>query len=262
MIPAAYLVEWTANAPWKSMDQVEQDLMICRVLIELFSDTFLAENLAFRGGTAIHKLYLKPQVRYSEDIDLVQIKSGPFGQIADRIQERLFFLGIPKKLRKENNFTLVYRFQSEFEPLKLLKLKVETNCREHFTVEGLRNFPFSLHSSWVNGKVDITTYTIEELAGTKLRALYQRRKGRDMFDLYKILTTYPEVDRSAIVRIFYEYMYRFGKAPSGATYLLNIENKITDPDFTRDTDAILSPGEMYQPEVAFKLLRDELFHLL
>ncbi len=262
MIPAAYIVEWTANAPWKSMDQVEQDLMICRVLIELFSDSFLKENLAFRGGTAIHKLYLKPQVRYSEDIDLVQVKSGPFGQIADRIQERLHFLGIPRKLRKENNFTLVYRFQSEFEPLKTIKLKVETNCREHFSVEGLRSLPFTLHSSWAKGESDITTYTIEELAGTKLRALYQRSKGRDMFDLYKILMTYPETNRRAIVRIYYDYMNRFGKAPSGATYLLNIENKIVDPDFFRDTDAILSPGEMYKPEDAFKLLKEEIFNLL
>lgn len=62
---------------WRSDAQVEQDLIISRALVEIFSDDFLRENLAFRGGTALYKLYLTPAPRYSEDIDLVQIKEGP-----------------------------------------------------------------------------------------------------------------------------------------------------------------------------------------
>jgi len=75
VIPQAYITEWSNNVPWHTNEQVEQDLVICRALVALFQDDFLAENLAFRGGTALHKLYLQPQPRYSEDIDLVQIKS-------------------------------------------------------------------------------------------------------------------------------------------------------------------------------------------
>jgi len=75
VIPQAYITEWSNNVPWQTNEQVEQDLVICRALVALFQDDFLAENLAFRGGTALHKLYLQPQPRYSEDIDLVQIKS-------------------------------------------------------------------------------------------------------------------------------------------------------------------------------------------
>jgi len=89
MIPRAYITEWTQYAPWKSNEQVEQDLVICRVLVEIFSDTFLSKELAFRGGTALHKLYLHPQARYSEDIDLVQINEGPIGLILDRIRALL-----------------------------------------------------------------------------------------------------------------------------------------------------------------------------
>lgn len=73
MIPKPYIAKWQKHAPWKEFSQVEQDLIISRTLIELFSDDFLKENLAFRGGTALHKLYLNPAPRYSEDIDLVQI---------------------------------------------------------------------------------------------------------------------------------------------------------------------------------------------
>lgn len=73
MIYERAIREWNEAVPWKSLQMVEQDLVICRALASIFNDEFLRENLAFRGGTALHKLYLSPQPRYSEDIDLVQI---------------------------------------------------------------------------------------------------------------------------------------------------------------------------------------------
>ena len=76
MIPRDYITEWRAHAPWVQDIQVEQDLVICRALVAIFSDPHLKEALAFRGGTALYKLHLKPAARYSEDIDLVQIKAG------------------------------------------------------------------------------------------------------------------------------------------------------------------------------------------
>jgi len=65
MIPKPNIARWQEYAPWKHFSQVEQDLVISRTLVELFSDDYLKENLAFRGGTALHKLYLDPAPRYS-----------------------------------------------------------------------------------------------------------------------------------------------------------------------------------------------------
>lgn len=79
---------------------VEQDLIISRALVAIFSDDFLASQLAFRGGTALHKLYLSPQPRYSEDIDLVQITAGPIKPIMYRLGEVLEFL--PNRVTKQN----------------------------------------------------------------------------------------------------------------------------------------------------------------
>ena len=62
MIPKAYIDAWRSVAPWNESSQVEQDLVLTRAVVELFSNNFLKENLAFRGGTALHKLYLQPQV--------------------------------------------------------------------------------------------------------------------------------------------------------------------------------------------------------
>src|SRR5690606_32082647 len=120
MIPQAYITEWSNRVPWQTNEQVEQDLVICRALVEIFSDPFLSDRLAFRGGTALHKLYMQPQPRYSEDIDLVQVKEEPFGPVIDRLRERLSFLGTPVRKQKENNNTLIFRFDSEFPPVQKL----------------------------------------------------------------------------------------------------------------------------------------------
>jgi predicted nucleotidyltransferase component of viral defense system len=127
---------------------------------------------------------------------------------------------------------LHYRFESEFPPIQKLRLKVETNCREHFAVLGYQKFPFQVNSSWFKGACNITTYPLEELLGTKIRALYQRRKGRDLYDLFKALVQVPD--------------------------LQNLEAKIQDDEFTGDIAALLRPTEKYDQEFAFKYVRTEL----
>src|SRR3989344_8375217 len=163
MIPRAHITEWSNHVPWQTNEQVEQDLIISRALIEIFNDEFLSQHMAFRGGTALHKLYLQPQPRYSEDIDLVQIKSEPIKETIQRIQEKLAFIGTSSVNVKRDNNTVVFKFVSEIEPIQNLKLKIETNCREHFTVFGLQKMKFSVDSEWYKGECEITTYKLEEL---------------------------------------------------------------------------------------------------
>ena len=69
MIPENFIQRWHQNVGWQTPAQVEQDLILSRMLVEIFSDPFLNEELAFRGGTAFHKLFITPAARYSEDID-------------------------------------------------------------------------------------------------------------------------------------------------------------------------------------------------
>jgi Nucleotidyl transferase AbiEii toxin, Type IV TA system len=88
MIPLDYITEWRVHAPWPELSQVEQDLIISRALVELYSHPVVAENLAFRGGTALFKLHLSP-ARYSEDIDLVQMMPGAIGPVMDAVQEKI-----------------------------------------------------------------------------------------------------------------------------------------------------------------------------
>jgi len=259
MIPQAYIAEWSQQVPWVTNEQVEQDLIICRALVEIFSDEWLAERLAFRGGTALHKLYLQPQPRYSEDIDLVQITGDPFGPVVDRIRDRLAFLGEPKRSPKAHNFTLNYRFESEFPPVVNLRLKVETNTREHFTVLGLQQFPFEVKSSWFEGSCLLTTYHLEELLGTKLRALYQRRKGRDLYDLFIALTQQPDLNKDALLHSYRAYMkFSVENPPSPTEFVLNMEAKMEDDEFLGDTTALLRPDLPYNPHVAYETVRTQI----
>lgn len=86
MIPQAYIAEWRKYAPWSESHQVEQDLVLTKALIQIYSDKYLKEAFAFRGGTAMQKIYFESPTRYSEDIDLVQIRKETIGASIDVIR--------------------------------------------------------------------------------------------------------------------------------------------------------------------------------
>lgn len=144
MIQKAFITQWGTVVPWSSPRLVEQDLIICRALVSIFSDPFLKEHLAFRGGTALHKLYLEPQPRYSEDIDLVQVNAEPIKETMDHLREALSWLGEPVVKQKKHNNTLVFRVQPTDLGAGEIHLKVEINCKEHFSVFPMVLVPFSV----------------------------------------------------------------------------------------------------------------------
>jgi len=259
MIPRPFIAQWKDHAPWRSNEQIEQDLIISRALVEIFSDEFLKENLAFRGGTALHKLYLNPAPRYSEDIDLVQIEAGPIGPILQRLDEVISFFEEQRSVRqKANNNTILYRFASEYSPEIRLRLKVEINCREHFSVLGFFHFPFEVENEWFTGSANLTTYDPNELLGTKLRALYQRRKGRDLFDLH-YADQHLELDYDKLIRCYQEYMASVvKKPPTQKQYMRNIKEKRTDADFVGDMEGLLRPEISYDQEKAFDWLTNNI----
>lgn len=260
MIPRRYIDEWRQNAPWPDNAQVEQDLVIERALIEIFSDDLLRENLAFRGGTALHKIFLKPQVRYSEDIDLVQIKEGPIKPLLERLRERMKFLGTKRSIKQNaNNNTIVYRFESEIPPVVNLRLKIEINCREHFSVLGLKEVKFETASTWFKGNCSLISYELEELLGTKLRALYQRRKGRDLFDLWWAASN-RDIYTDKLLHCYHEYMqFVVDKPPTTKQFLQNLDEKVIDAEFEQDIVGLLRPKVAYEQKRAHELIKKYLF---
>jgi len=258
LIPRDYITEWRQYAPWTEDGQVEQDLVLCRTLVEIFSLDTVARTLAFRGGTALHKLHLAPAARYSEDIDLVQVVAGPIGPALDAMRGVLDpWLGAPKRFLKEGRVGLSYRTLSEGSPSLPLRIKIEVNSREHFTVFGLQEHSFTVASRWYAGSAALRTYELDELLGTKLRALYQRKKGRDLFDLWAAQAD-RMVDPERVVQCFLRYVDESGLRISRAEFEANFAAKLVDPTFTQDVAPLLAPRVEWDFEDAARFVREEL----
>jgi len=259
MIPQRYIEQWRAVAPWTLDAQVEQDLVIARALVEIYSDDLLKKSLAFRGGTALHKLYLLPQIRYSEDIDLVQINSEPINPILKRMREKLSFLGTKRTVKQHlHNNTVVYRFDSEMQPITNMRLKIEINTREHLNILGSKEIPYEVNNEWFSGKCSITGYEVEELLGTKLKALYQRKKGRDLFDMYWALKNL-DIDTDKVIHCYKVHMENaVSKPPTQKQFLINMNDKMSDREFLEDIRLVLRQGMEYDNQEAWELVRSEL----
>ncbi|KTD83106.1 nucleotidyl transferase AbiEii/AbiGii toxin family protein [Legionella waltersii] len=262
MIPRRFITQWRANAPWAFEHQIEQDLIISRALVELFNDPVIANSVAFRGGTSLYKLFVENPARYSEDIDLVQIHSKPIGPVLDAIRSHLdVWLGKPNSKRSQGRVTLIYRYLAEGMPAIPMRLKIEINTQEHFTVLGHHQKIFSVTSDWFNGKASILTFHLNELLGTKLRALYQRKKGRDLFDLWYIDGQLP-CDHNESVSIFQHYLKQQNLSITKAQFEENLIQKLSSELFIKDMDPLLVPDLQWSVQKAAALVNEKFISYL
>lgn len=258
MIPRAHITAWRSQVPWPADEQVEQDLAISRALVVMFSQEGVAEQAIFRGGTALHKLFLGEGARYSEDIDLVQRDAGPIGELVGSIRRALDpWLGEPRWKQGQGRFTLYYRFESTFPPVATRRLKVEINTREHFAVLPIERHPFAVENPWFSGSASLPVYHFDELLGTKMRALYQRRKGRDLFDLAAALRT-GRATSPRVVECFRRYLDHDGLTVTRAEFEANLAAKLETAAFRQDILPLLAADAAYEPDAAAELVRREL----
>lgn len=142
--------------------------------------------------------------------------------------------------------------------MEQLRLKIEINCFEHFNVLGLVKIPFIVKSSWFTGEAELTAYQFEELMGTKLRALYQRKKGRDLFDMHKGLTA-RECDAVKVLECYKRYMeFVVERVPSYKEYVHNMQEKMEDNEFLTDVNPLLRPDVAFNPQEAYQIVYDKL----
>ena len=247
MIPRAYIQAWSAKSPWPDLRQVEQDLIICRALCDLFSAPALRGRIAFRGGTAIHKLLFRQPLRYSDDIDLVQTRPEPIGATVDAIRKALAWLGRCSREQAGHSMHVVFKFTPEATQ-SALKLKVEINTREQESLFGVRHYPFAVESDWYQGKAGIASFEPEELFGTKFRALLQRRKNRDLFDLGEGLKELA-LDADRLVASFEHYLSLEGVSITRAVAEQRMLEKLTR-SLTEDIAPLLPAGVHFSDDDA------------
>ena len=164
MIPALNIVAWGNVVPWADQRQIEQDLIISRAIVEIFSDPLLGEALRFRGGTALNKLHFAAPLRYSADIDLVRTAAGPIGPVLDGIRRVLEpWLGRAQFDQSPVAPKLRFRVDAE-DPAATapIRLKVEINTREIVALGGPLAIPFAIENPWFSGSADIPTFSRDE----------------------------------------------------------------------------------------------------
>jgi predicted nucleotidyltransferase component of viral defense system len=206
MIPTQNIVAWSKVAPWAEPRQIEQDLIIVRALVQLFNDPFLRGELRIRGGTALNKLHFPKPLRYSEDIDLTRTKDGASKPIWDRVHDLLDpWLGDPEYLRSQVAPALRYTVAAE-DGSSTIRLKIEINEVEIAPLDPPRALRFKVDNPWFSGEADIAAFSTEEVLSTKIRALLQRSKGRDLVDLAHALEVFPDLNAQRTVDMFIEYV--------------------------------------------------------
>lgn len=253
MIPAMNIVAWGRTAPWAEQRQIEQDLIISRALVDLFSDPFLRERLRFRGGTALNKLHFPKPLRYSEDIDLVRTEASPIGPVLDQVRAVLEpWLGRAQFQNSEISPKLRFRVPSEDNPAVDIRLKVEINTREIDVYDHPHAIGFKVDNPWFSGEAEIPTFTPEEILSTKLRALLQRDKGRDLFDLAHALEVFDRLNTASVANHFYRYLEKSGMSISRAEAEQRMFAKLQNPGFLSDMRPLL------MPEQAARLTEEEM----
>jgi predicted nucleotidyltransferase component of viral defense system len=261
MIPHREIIAWRAHAPWARDAQVEQDLLLTKAMAAIFADSFLRTQVAMRGGTALHKVHLMPASRYSEDIDLVLVGERPPNHVSlalRRVLEPL--LGRPRTSLwttaqlAVRNFAqpskiqrVEYVFSPTVPPPNTAKIKVEFNVSERTPFYDLVTLDYAPPLPETAEPVALRSYDLDEMLGTKMRALLQRDQGRDLFDLWlaweRSRSGVPSivVDPDRVVAAFQDYMRRENTIVTAAEFRRALQGKLQKPSFRADMTALLRP---------------------
>lgn len=182
----------------------------------------------------------------------MQIKPEPIGSTLDAIRSVLDgWMGEPRRLLTERSAKLIYRYTAiDGTPAKL---KIEINTTEHFHIQPLQVKLYSINSEWFQGLSHVITYQLNELMGTKLRALYQRRKGRDLFDLWYTLDR-GMVNTENVITIFNHYCERHNDTITRALFEQSLSFKKQHRDFQSDILPLLTSDVTWHFEKAISLV--------
>ena len=252
MIPYNTITAWGVSHPWVTREQVEQDMLLSKAICDIYNNEKLAKELIFRGGTALNKLILNEPYRYSEDLDFVRTSAGGIGDIMKELTNLGKATGYEVKT-KIGQYPKLYWLTQAQTGLNI-RIKIEINTQERTPSLPVITTRHSIKSDWCSCESKIISYRPEEIAATKIRALYQRSKGRDLFDLW-LLTTEVGVDIAMVLSAFTTYRPIGYNGKKGINNLLL---KLKNTGFISDIKSMLSPRiDYYSPDNAANIIINE-----
>ncbi len=253
MVPSGVVTAWSTDHPWPTNRQVEQDLLLSRAICAIADDPYLGGELVFRGGTAFHKLHLDQARRYSEDLDYVRKSAGGIKDLTRALTALGKALDFDVRTKISAHPKVYWRTTSSHG--EVIRIKIEINTHERSPVLPHQHVRHRIESDWWTGEAEVLTFQTAELIATKIRALYQRSKGRDLFDLWLALVDL-EVRADDILAAFDPYR------PEGLTAaraVANLRTKLADRAFRADVEPLLLRAPVdYDTEIAAEFVIDAL----
>jgi predicted nucleotidyltransferase component of viral defense system len=232
----------------------ELDLNLLQILDAITSNSTLRNKLYLKGGTAINKLYLKDLSRFSVDIDLNHV-----GSKHDVLTERTALHNQVKNVILADNSAYIIKDRKrryEQTTIHVYYQSLVNGLKQHIKIEisHIERFPILLpvkrqvrlprgHSS------SIITYQLEELIATKIRALHDRRKGRDVYDLWSLSRSFTP-DLAVIRKLFLYYFYKSQKAFNPKVFFPNLFTAAAENAFDDDV------SNFKRPDIKFDLQTD------
>lgn len=183
-------------------DVIEKDYVLGWLLAAIASEPDVAETWIFKGGTALRKCYYETY-RFSEDLDFTVVDGGPeepdtlfstFRRVGDWLYERsgleihLEETSFARRRNRRGNPTTLGRiaFRGPRLPPMLPKLRIDLTSDELVVMPAERRSIVHPYSDAADAAAEIGCYPIEELMAEKLRALAERCRPRDLYDVVHI----------------------------------------------------------------------------
>lgn len=160
------------------LGMIEKDFIMTLILREIYNSWF-KNILVFKGGTALHKLYLHK--RLSVDLDFTALDEFNI----DAFKNILLIKEINSEIRKIGTFENSVSIDLKY--ISLLNypdsIKIDISLREKPL---LKLKEVVLHSPYFPD-FPLLAFQIEEMAAEKMRALIQRKRPRDYYDMWLLL---------------------------------------------------------------------------
>ena len=256
MIPQDAYDQWCGAVPWTSPHEVEQDLVLTRLIAEVAQDEVLGQALAFKGGTCLHKVWMPAPWRYSEDLDYTIRGGVTLDEVKAAIKKigaDVGFSGLAASMGQGQQRVFHARLLGAFGDGTAMAVKLDIQLDAGEPASAFTTRCFSVDSAWFQASVDVLSHTPAEMLASKVAALYGRRRHRDLFDIWASLESNLATEQE-IANCFSRYRPERWTALLAAT---NLKAKLGDIEYVnqlkQDVAYLQKPCDL--PDIALTAAR-------
>ncbi len=186
MITADEIEEAARSRSNWDAQQIEQDVLLGRLMVEIACDDYLAEALVLKGGTCLHKLWLPQPWRYSKDLDYARTEDAPLGRTFDALRaagERVGFDGAKTRVNRGRLLSHV-TYRGTYIDGGALKVTVDLPTSPPTFAARTEQRPFEARSGSRTTRAQIVSLVPEEMIASKAAAIFGRKQPRDVYDIW------------------------------------------------------------------------------